>query len=166
MSKPVTFHDVTIELGRLRSRRIHNTTALVPEAVAVFTRLLAAHRIGFRVPLPVANLGHLELQWTEERPVAAMATFWARTELVTTSALVSGSDPEEDARVLDALRRILIPVYRPYGIRIADDLLMVPERPLLATVVWGNPRVLSADLSIIADAETCLAAAYFQTRQG
>lgn len=46
------------------------------------------------------------------------------------------------------------------------DATAATERPLIATVVWPKPNVPRADLGMIADMETCLAAAFFLSTIG
>jgi hypothetical protein len=153
----VIFHDTTIVVGSATSRRTHDTARLAPAAVEVFRDLVERHGASFRVPLPVRGLAHLELQWTSYG-TAAMATFWARAP-VTTSALAAGLDAGEDRDVLQALQSLILHFHGDSPLEPAFDVLAIPDRPLLATVPIPAPP--TPDMGIIADAETCLAAAFF-----
>ena len=42
------------------------------------------------------------------------------------------------------------------------DLVVAPERPLIASVVWPTPNISVQDHGLVADMETCLAAAFFE----
>jgi hypothetical protein len=156
---PVLFHDVTITAtGDLRFRRTRDSATLRPAAVEFFRHLLDRHGEDFRVPLPVAGLEHIELSLTWAG-TAALATFWSRGEPVTTSALMPGVDAEHDREALDGLQFLVMGLSGDSPTEPRFDLLSLTERPLLATV--PIPAAPSPDMATIADAETCLAAAYF-----
>jgi hypothetical protein len=156
----VIFHDVTIVGGSVYSRRTHDTTALTPAAVAVFRGMLEHHGAVFLAPLPVRGLERIELAWT--RPgCAALATFWDGEGPVTISALAPGRDPADDEQVLAALQDLVVRFFGDSPVEPGFELLSLAERPLLATMPIPRPAV-AKDLGLIADAETCLAAAFFQ----
>jgi hypothetical protein len=157
----VIFHDVTISIGSVYSRRTHDSAALVPGAVEFFRSILDRSGPNFREPLPDRQLAHIELQWTRQGTAAA-ATFWSRGAPVTTSALAPGLDAGDDETALRAIQELL--VLRFHGDSATEpgfDLLTIAERPLLATVPIPVPSAGSIDLALIADMETCLAAAFF-----
>jgi hypothetical protein len=152
------FHDVTIVIGSTYSRRTHDTATLVPAAVEVFRSLLERHGDAFRVRLPVRGL---ELQWTREGS-GALATFWSRNVPVTTAALAPGQDAAVDRAVLDSLQQLVMRFHGDSPEEPGFDLLSIADRPLLATLPIPVPAVApSPDMGVIADAETCLAAAFF-----
>lgn len=152
-------HDITIEAGAIRSRRQKDTVELRPAAVEVFRDLLERHGEHFRVPLPVRGLEHLELHW-DQYGAGAPATFWSRGAPITTSALASGHDAADDWAVLAALHDLMLQFFRDSPFEPSFVLLDVAERPLLATLPIPAPTICP-DIGIIADAETCLAAAFF-----
>ena len=153
------FHAVTIDAaGGLRSRRTHDSATLLPATVAIFRALIERHGEEFRVGLPVEVLDHVELALTRAGS-AALATFWARGAPVTTSALVPGIDPRDDRQALEGLQSLILCLCGDCPAEPGFDLLTIPDRPLLATV--PIPAAPSPDRGAIADAETCLAAAFF-----
>jgi hypothetical protein len=152
------FHDVTIRLGSVASRRTHDSRTLRPAAVEIFRDLVERHGEDFRVGLPVKGLEHIELSLTRSG-TAALATFWSRGEPVTSSALVPGIDPRDDRQMLEGLQSLILCLCGDSPAVPGFDLLTIPDRPLLATV--PIPATPSPDIGIIADAKTCLAAAFF-----
>ena len=153
------FHAVTIDAAAgLRSRRTHDSATLLPAAVEVFRDLIERHGEEFRVPLPVKGLEHIELDLTRAGS-AALATFWSRGEPVTMSALAPGLDADADREVLEGLQLFVMRFCGDSPAEPGFDLLTIPDRPLLATV--PIPAAPSPDMGTIADAETCLAAAFF-----
>ena len=153
------FHAVTIDAARgLRSRRTHDSATLLPAAVEVFRDLVERHGEEFRVPLPVKGLEHIELDLTRAGS-AALATFWSRGEPVTSSALAPGIYPRDDRQALEGLQSLILCLCGDCPAQPGFDLLTIPDRPLLATV--PIPAAPDPDMATIADAETCLAAAFF-----
>ena len=153
------FHDVTLDAaGTIRSRRTHDSATLRPAAVEIFRYLIERHGEGFRVPLPVEGLEHIELALTRCSSTA-LATFWVRDVPVTTAALIPGIDPDEDREILEQLQSLVVRFFDDSPVEPGFDLLSLSDRPLLVTVPVPLPP--SPDLGTIADAETCLAAAFF-----
>jgi hypothetical protein len=157
----MVFHDITIVTGSVSSQRIHDTASLPPAVVEVFRDLLKWHGDDFRERLPVPGLEHVELKWTREGS-GALATFWSRNVPVTTSALAPGLDADDALAVLESVQQLVLQFHGDSPEEPAFDLLAVAERPLLATLPIPVPALaLSPDMGVIADAETCLAAAFF-----
>jgi hypothetical protein len=152
------FHDVTIRVGSVAWRRTHDSAALLPAAVEVFRTLIEQHGEDFRVPLPVKGLEHIELALSRAG-TAALATFWSRDAPVTTSALVPGKNAGDDRQALGGLQSLVMMFFGDAPAEPGFDLLTIPDRPLLATVPIPAPP--SPDMGVIAEAETCLAAAFF-----
>ena len=153
------FHDVTLDAaGNIRSRRTHDSARLLPADVEIFRDLFERHGEGFRVPLPVEGLEHIELALTRCGSTA-LATFWVRDVPVTTAALIPGIDPDEDHEILEQLQSLVVRFFDDSPIEPGFDLLALSDRPLLVTVPVPLPP--SPDLGTIAEAETCLAAAFF-----
>jgi hypothetical protein len=154
------FYDVTIDAtGRRRSRRTRDSATIRPAAVEVFRDLIDRHGEDFRVPLPVKGLEHIELALTRAS-TAALATFWSHRAPVTTSVLVPGIDPDEDREMLAHLQSLVVQLFGDSPVEPGWDLLSITDRPLLATVPLPLPAP-HPDIGTIADAETCLAAAFF-----
>ena len=153
------FHDVTLDAaGNIRSRRTHDGARLLPADVEIFRDLIERHGEDFYVGLPVKGREHVELSLTRYG-TAALAAFWSRGEPVTTSALAPGLDADEDRLALLGLQSLIHCLCGDSPAEPGFDLLTIPDRPLLATV--PIPAAPSPDLGAIADAETCLAAAFF-----
>ena len=153
------FHDVTLDAaGTIRSRRTHDSATLRPAAVEIFRYLIERHGEGFHVPLPVEGLEHFELALTRSGSTA-LVSFWSHGAPVTTSALVPGIDPDEDCEVLEQLQDFVVRFFDDSPVDPGFDLLALSDRPLLVTVPVPLPP--SPDLGTIAEAETCLAAAFF-----
>lgn len=162
------YHDVTVTLrGQKLSRRTHESDRLVKAAVEVFRDMLGRHGPAFREPIPHAAFAHVQLQWTSEEAClgCALATFWrgaGKGGLLTTSALVSGRDPAADKAVLQHLQSTLCQILRRSGVEPAIDLLSLGERPLIASIPFPQSSAKAmGDLAVVADMETCLAAAFF-----
>lgn len=156
----MTFHDFTLTLmGEVRSRRVHESAGLAAGAVEIFCDLFERHGGEFRVPVPApAGLG-VELHWSEDAalPGCAFATFYAKGSIVTTSALCAGADPGADRKHLQSLQSLLFHLWRGGSVEPAIDLLSIADRPAIVSVPFGP----SPAMSMVADMETCLAAAYF-----
>jgi hypothetical protein len=157
----VQFHDFTISSdGRSRSTRVHDSERLEPLAVAVFRRMLERGGDVFREDVPVPVPG-VQLHWTSEHPSAALATFWHGGVPVTTSALLRGIDPEADSVTVGLLQAMIEDLCGQCGITAKAALLVINERPVIASYIIPNPRVDREVLGLVADMETCLAAAFF-----
>jgi len=158
------FYDVTLDAaGNIRSRRTHDAATLRPAAVEIFRDLFERHGEGFRVPLPVEGLEHIELALSRSG-TTALATFWVGGAPVTTSALLPGISPEDDREVLELLQSLVVHFFGDSPVEPGFDLLSLSDlsdRPLLVTVPLPLPPPHGLDMGMIADAETCLAAAFF-----
>ncbi len=153
------FHDATISMvGNRQSTRTHDSADLAPAAVEVFRSMFEQHGDHFRVPLPVAGLEWLELAFDSEAEGAALATFWRGDVPITTSALAGGVAATADREVLRGVQSLILQLTRPHGTEAAFDVLAVDLRPLIVSVPIAPDR---EELLIVADAETCLAAAWF-----
>lgn len=156
----MTFHDVTLEAGGLYSERVQDTDRIAPAAVAVFAGMIAAGGGDFVRPVPVGPAAHVRLRWTAAR-TAAVATFYAAGELATSSVLLSGVREADDAAAAAAFRGLVTRAFSGTPAEPGFDVLGLARRPLVASLPWPNPAVAPADLGLIADMETCLAAAWF-----
>jgi hypothetical protein len=152
------FHDVSIRIGSVASRRAHNTTALFPGAVEVFSSMLERYGDQFREPLPVEGLEHIELHWTQ-LGTAAVASFYSRGAPATTSALAPGLAAEDDRRAFDGIQALVMHFHGDSPTEPGFEVATISERPVIATLPIPIPP--SPDIQLIADMETCLAAAFF-----
>lgn len=145
------FHDYTLRAdGQIQSHREQDTAKLEPIAVEIFRSMLQAGA-NFTAAIPHPQFAHIELIWTAIGG-NAMATFKSRGELVTSSVLLSSRDPVGEAQFLQQLDQMLAAIGGgPAGLQVVD-------RPLIVSIPWpaGSP-----DMGIVADMETCLAAAWF-----
>lgn len=155
------FHDITIVAGQRVSARQHESSSLVRAAVEVFRDMLERYRNGFERPIPIDNFRHIRLRWTSEKTGAALATFWSGQVPLTTSALVSSS--EADRECLASLHGMLLRLFHGSPVEPGFDLLAVTERPLIASAVLPIPPSLRHDMEVVADMETCMAAAFFES---
>lgn len=157
------YHDVTIAaMGERRSHRTHDTARLAPEAVEVFAGMLARHGPAFFEPIPIPAFAHLSLRWTAALPGVALATFGRGDHPYTTSVLLAGTNPADEPAALRTVQGLVNDLLRqlaPAGTEPGYDLAGVRERPVIASVVLPS-AVPGDDLQLIADMETCLAAAY------
>ena len=166
------FHDVTVTLaGKQVSRRVHETSRLVAGAVEVFRDMLERHGSHFREPIPVPQFAEVQLAWTADPayPGCAAATFYrgAGNAILTTSMLVAGIDPAADRVALQHQQSMLFQILRSRGAEPAIDLLAIADRPLIVSTpfpqeTWEGVQAVS----VVADMETCLAAAFFLSGEG
>ena len=155
------FHDVTLDAaGNIRSRRTHDGARLLPADVEIFRDLFERHGENFRVPLPVEGLEHIELALTRSG-TTALATFWVAGAPVTTAAFLPGINPEDDREVLELLQDRVVRFFDDSPVEPGFDVLSLSDRPLLVTVPLPLPIPPGLDMGRIADAETCLAVAFF-----
>jgi hypothetical protein len=157
------FHDDTIGVGEKISQRVHDSTSLVPAAVQVFRDLLERFGPHFKQPVPVIGDEYV-LMFTCESAGCAVATFFWQGQPVTTSVLLFGGHAADEEKTLLAVQQMMSQIYRPFGVEPAFDLLSIVDRPLLATLMIPLPpgSVPPSAYAVIGDAETCLAAAFFE----
>lgn len=156
------FFDFTVDAtGTLRSKRRHDSTRLVPEAVGVFADLFREHGkecFSQRIPLPA--LQRIRLQWRRIGD-AALAIFFVRDEPLSVSALLPGTDAAADREMLREAQRFINAFLADSPVEPAFDLLSITDRPAIVSIPLPTAPDVKGDLAIVADMETCLAAAYF-----
>ena len=159
-TRAVKFYDVTLTFGgSLFSMRQCDSSSVDRESVALFTRMfMTRERVDITVPLPVMDLS---VHWTSMKGTAAIASFLWRGIPVTTSALLSGIDLAEDRIVAEALQELVLRLCGGTAFEPSFYLLNANERPLLATYIVP-PLVTPRVVTTVSDAETCLAAAFFE----
>jgi len=151
------FHDYTITAdGALYSSRVQDTSAIEPLALAVFEEL-PHDSVKVLIPLPWPGPRRITLDWFP-LGTAAVARFRVAGELATVCALVSGRDPQVDAGALAELERPVSEFCQAAGLPPGRGILEASGRPALLALVVPTLR---PELPIIADMETCLAAAFF-----
>ncbi len=156
------FHDYTIGVGDKISQRVQDSTSLLPAAVEVFRDMLERFGPHFKEPVPVIGNEYV-LSVTSESQGSAVATFFWNKAPVTTSVLLFGGHTSEEERTLLAVQQMVMQLYRRFGVEPAFDLLAITDRPLLASVMIPlSPGTVPPSVyGLVADAETCLAAAFF-----
>jgi hypothetical protein len=167
------FTDITVDVaGQQQSTRQHDTSRLESGVVAIFARMIREHGPCFDRPIPMPGLIYIRLRltstFTSGPPTAALATFTTHGEMViTTSALLAGIDDQADGQVMRAFAETIMRGIHDTGIEPGFDADAFHERPAIIGVRWPNPKVDPADLELVADMATCLAAAFFgQTVSG
>ena len=159
------FFDATIELpGFVRSMRTHDPKRLVRRAVEVFSRMLDDHGDDFIEPIPLSPFKHIKLFWTKRPHSTAFATFLSGDVPLTTSVLSAGVDKDADLKAMLMTQDLIVKVDRMMGVRPRNGLASIRERPLIASIPlpFHPSEGLLDDLRMIADMETCLAAAFFE----
>jgi hypothetical protein len=161
------FHDYTIVHGRIESQRVHESTQLVRAAVAVFRTLLDHGPGNYVIP----GWDDYRLAWTRERS-NAVATFFYRQIPITSNLLLSGHDRDAEPSAISALAGLEATIEAALpgataGSGLGFDLALIRARPALCTIILASSLLaVGADLphamGIIADMETCLAAAFFE----
>lgn len=144
------FHDYTLRAdGSIVSHRVQETEKLVQEAVEIFSDLISGNDSFRKQVHPGLSI---ELYWTHVGETALATFYGGDNVLLTTSALTAG----KDRGVLDELAGMAGRIFRQPVPRIEID-----DRPLLVSLVWPFGR--REDLALVADMETCLAAAFFSS---
>lgn len=130
---------------------------------AVFSRMLQDHALNFDET--VFGMEYVRLNFTAERSTAAVASFYLRNKLASTSVLLSGSDDQADATALQAFHRMLVQAMHDTGIKLGFDPDDFPERPAVITVHWLDlkeaDQKLALESILLAVMGTCLTAAFF-----
>jgi hypothetical protein len=158
------FFDYTIIAGSRRSRRVHESTALVLAAVEVFRDLLERHGSEFRVPVP--RVPEIELHWTDAGDGVAYATFYiaAGNSPVTTSGLLTGRDSQAEAQVVQSLQSLIVQLHADTPLEPSWELTEITDRPVIVSLILPSTIVAGKKaIELVGDMETCLAAAYFES---
>lgn len=164
------FTDVTLEAGRVRSRRRYDSRDLAPGAVEVAAGMLRALRLGAQeVPHGIPGM----VEFTVRRGLAAPWPQVASNRLLFTvgapglppfqfNALLRADTPEAEG--CEALTTVLA-ISLAGGIMTPTELEetarpLWEERPLLATALLPQPGATPERVHIAADFATCFAAAW------
>ena len=108
-----------------------------------------------------ASAGRLMLRWLASAEGAGILTLRSGDTLASVSLLASGLSRDGDALTLKAFQQHLVKALHDTGFEPAFSLLELPQRPLLATVMFQAPAQREDRLSI-AVTDRCFAAAYFR----
>lgn len=109
------------------------------------------------------QLSHIETRLTAAGG-AAMGTFWAHGEIVVSELYLAGRNPAAESEAAELFIGSLEKSDFAKSDRVAgpsafDQLRDSLERPLTATVVWGNPKVSEQDNQLIFELTRHFAAA-------
>lgn len=122
----------------------------------LFLHFLAERPPGFREKLPFINNWNVELEWAAAEGGAALASFFADGEPLSMGILLSGLNPDADARMLDAMRTAVI---EPIFADKAATLTEAPDRPLLLHVLFPEQPELLPRAQLLS---TALASVFFR----
>lgn len=103
----------------------------------------------------------LTLRFFAPAPTAGLGTLRCDGSLISLSLLLSGLDGPAEEVTLNALQKHLVRELRNTPHEPAFSLLSVPQRPLLATLVFGDPPTARGQ-HLAAVADRCLAASFFR----
>lgn len=173
------FHDYTLRpaqgKGKNYSYRKQGFKTLDQEAVTTFRVMLGEHaeKQHWEAPIPVEGCEHIMLKFTGCGSRVALATFCVEnldSELpeflwlpVTMNALLGGlpEDEEDEQVAMGQMGRMWLDTWGKHGVE-----LPVPphlRKPALATIILpGAELATKKDIQLIADMETCLAAAFLE----
>lgn len=155
------FHDFTVlATGDIHSRRKHESKSLVPRAVKIFAEMLASGGDEFHAHMP-GSLSRICVDWKQE-PEAATCSFWSHHIPMTVSALLTGKDAEADREALATIQAFIVAMLKGGPLEPGFAVLAITERPVIITVPLPVHPRYAADMGLIADCETCIAAAYFE----
>ena len=157
------FWDYTLALsGSIFASRVQESSALSAAAVEVFATMLD-DTPPWRKPIPHSAASQFELQLTpyDEGEPEALFTFWrgpGKQRLITTGALLPGIDAGHDGVSIEQLQSTILQVSRRTAIEPAFDAAKIARRPAVVSIPFpADPE----DIVLVADMETCLAAAWF-----
>ncbi len=155
------FHEYTISaFGHRADEKKYDSTKLGREAVDWLTALLERNGNEFRREILLKGVRNLELHWLSENLSCTTASLYIGGELLSTSVLVCGLSPAADERALSQQQARLLRACTAVGKSAGMDLLLLPERPAIATIPWLPQPGKGMDL--ITDMRICLAAAFFE----
>lgn len=124
----------------------------------LFAEYLAQRPGEFREILPFLNKQEIELQWAAAAGGAAFASFFHSGQALAMAVLLSGTDPESDEQMIEALKvSVLGPMFGEEG---AERLSAIAERPgVLMLVPPHDSPELNPTVQLLL---TALASVYFR----
>jgi hypothetical protein len=150
--------------GDLRSNQPY-TYALLEKVPGALDLLASFSMHLYRTPESfetTIDLGErLTLRFLAPAPTAGLGTLRCDGALISLSLLATGLDPQADDVTLNALQKHLLRELRDTPHEPAFSLLSIPQRPLLATLVFADPPTPRAQ-HLAAIADRCLAASFFR----
>jgi hypothetical protein len=111
--------------------------------------------------LPASGGGRFGLRWRSSAQGAGILTLRSADTLSSVSLLAAGLSRDGDSLTLQTFQQHLVRELHDTGYEPAFSLLELPQRPLLATVMFQSPTQREDRLSI-AVTDRCFAAAYFR----
>lgn len=151
-----TVRTVHPEDGRAEAAQFDLEPAL-PQGRTVcnlFAGFLADHPAEFREKLPFLNKGDIELQWAAAAGGAAFASLFSEGRALAIAVLLSGTDQEADARMLEALTvSVVEPMLGPAA------LAPFAERPGVLLLQFNDQPELIPTVQLLT---TALASVYFR----
>ena len=113
---------------------------------------------------PVPVMPEFELRFTTQGHGAALATLeYADTPVTTPVLIAAGADPASAENVLYHFQQLLMGLRHDTEVDPGFDVLGVRERPVIMSTVLLSAIAVGPDaVQMIADMETCLAAAVFE----
>jgi hypothetical protein len=157
--KQSTRRQQNLHLGRLTDECAMPADSFAVVAAVELFRGMLVRSHGFKARVP-RTTGY-ELSWNSSG-LAAIATFWYRLIPVTTSVLLAGGGPTAEEEVIREFQGLVIRIHRDTPVEPAWDLAGIVERPMIASLILPSAYAAGQEaVGMIADMETCLAAAYF-----
>lgn len=160
-----TFHVADFgPAGDLRSNQPY-TYALTeklpgcPELLGTLSMHLYRTPESFETALDLTD--RLTLRFLAPAPTAGLGTLRCDGQLISLSLLATGIDPQADDVTLNALQKHLLRELRDTPHEPAFSLLSIPQRPLLATLVFADPPTPRGQ-HLAAITDRCLAASFFR----
>ncbi len=147
-------------LGHCANQRDYDSTKLHRPAVDYLAKFLATLGSHFRAGIPIKGLGQVDLDWSSASSSCGTGTFYSKGELLATDVIVSGIKPDEDQRALEAAQNTLEEICGEAGEGVEEELLIIPQRPAMASIRWSTKELKAVDL--VGDMEVCLAAAFLE----
>ena len=147
----------TLEVGKLSEKWL-----------GICASFLAHHGDVFRASWG-QQLSHVETRLTAAEG-AAIGTFYARGELVVSTLYLSGEKPGAEGEVtelfIDSLGQTEAARTATGSPSPFDTIRDLGQRPLVTTIVLGNPEVSDQDNNLVKELSTHFAAALFLRFQG
>jgi hypothetical protein len=103
----------------------------------------------------------ISMRWNASSPSSGIASLRLASELLTLSVLAAGVSEQADQITLNAIQSRIVKELHDSGTEPGFGFLELPMRPLVATILLRDPKVL-ANQVLVALADRCFAASYFR----
>ena len=132
------------------------------EAVcALIAEFLTNRPPEFRDKLAFLKKGNFELDWSAVAGGVALASLFDDSQPAAMSILLTGVDPDADHMMLELFRdNVLHPVFDSAPVEQVNELIDVPERPLLLQALFPISPEWVPTVQLLS---TALASVYFRT---